>query len=136
MSSTLTPTCPLCGLRYSNQALLELHIRDDHPRHRPVSEEPQHDAGSRPTNEVTTMTAAPQPSRPRSPSVLKAARPGIHAFGKLSRQLAGRMAARFSRPRPRRPLAAGKPPADHDLVRDRQVVSLERTPAQPRPCSV
>jgi hypothetical protein len=114
MSSTLTPTCPLCGLGYSNQALLELHIREDHARHRPASEEPQRDAWSRPPNEVTTTTAAPQPRRPRSPSALKAARPGIHTLGKLSRQLAGRMAARFSPPHPRRPLAAGKPPADHD----------------------
>lgn len=114
MSSTLMPTCPLCGLRYSNQALLELHIREDHPRHRPAAEEPQHDAGSRTTKEVTTVTAAPQPRRQRSPSVIKAARPGIHALGKLSRQLPGRMATRFSPLRPRRPLAAGKPPADRD----------------------
>jgi hypothetical protein len=25
-------TCPLCGLRFSNPPLLELHIREDHPR--------------------------------------------------------------------------------------------------------
>ena len=30
--ATLVRTCPLCGLRYSNQPLLELHIREDHPQ--------------------------------------------------------------------------------------------------------
>jgi hypothetical protein len=29
MPSTLTPTCPFCGLRYVNRPLLELHIRED-----------------------------------------------------------------------------------------------------------
>ena len=36
MTSTLNPTCPLCGLRYASKPLLELHIREDHrPRRRP-----------------------------------------------------------------------------------------------------
>lgn len=30
MPSTLIPTCPLCGLRYTERPLLELHIREDH----------------------------------------------------------------------------------------------------------
>ena len=32
MPATLVRTCPLCGLRFSNIPLLELHIREDHPR--------------------------------------------------------------------------------------------------------
>jgi hypothetical protein len=32
MPATLVRTCPLCGLRFSNSSLLELHIREDHPR--------------------------------------------------------------------------------------------------------
>ena len=32
MPATLIKTCPLCGLRFSNLPLLELHIREDHPR--------------------------------------------------------------------------------------------------------
>lgn len=30
MPSTLNPTCPLCGLRYTGRPLLDLHIREDH----------------------------------------------------------------------------------------------------------
>jgi hypothetical protein len=105
MSSTLTSTC---GLGYPNRALLELHIREDHPRHRQAAGEPQHDAGSRTANKVTTRTAAPQPRRPRSPSVLEAARRGIHTLGKLSWQMAYRMEAMVSQDRPRHPLAARK----------------------------
>lgn len=32
MPTTLTGTCPLCGLRFNNKPLLELHIREDHRR--------------------------------------------------------------------------------------------------------
>ena len=32
MPATLIRTCPLCGLRFSNLPLLELHIREDHRR--------------------------------------------------------------------------------------------------------
>jgi hypothetical protein len=32
MSTTLNPTCPLCGLRFTFGPLLELHIREDHRR--------------------------------------------------------------------------------------------------------
>jgi hypothetical protein len=30
MPAALVRTCPLCGLRFSNSPLLELHIREDH----------------------------------------------------------------------------------------------------------
>jgi hypothetical protein len=32
MPSTLNPACPLCGLRFENKPLLDLHSRDDHQR--------------------------------------------------------------------------------------------------------
>lgn len=32
MTSTLTPTCSFCGLRFENRPLLELHVREDHPQ--------------------------------------------------------------------------------------------------------
>ena len=30
MTSTLTPTCSVCGLRFENRPILELHVREDH----------------------------------------------------------------------------------------------------------
>ena len=33
MSSTLTPTCSFCGLRFANRPLLGLHVREDHLEH-------------------------------------------------------------------------------------------------------
>ena len=77
MTSTLNPTCPLCGLRYESRPLLELHIREDHhqhsgahPGHRDPdsthatparADSPAHTGclpprSSRPTEEVTIMT--------------------------------------------------------------------------------
>jgi hypothetical protein len=64
MTTTLTPTCPLCGLHYANRPMLELHIREDHrQRHRAEPGGPPrgHELAPRPsrtTKEVTAMTAA------------------------------------------------------------------------------
>lgn len=59
MPSTLTPTCPLCGLQYASRPLLELHLREDHPqRNRPPGQT---------TNEMITMTAT-QPLSTQPPS--------------------------------------------------------------------
>lgn len=38
MTSTLTPTCSLCGLRFENRPLLDLHLREDHPQRGPTTE--------------------------------------------------------------------------------------------------
>ncbi|HUC26064.1 MAG TPA: hypothetical protein VMA73_25455 [Streptosporangiaceae bacterium] len=114
MSSTLTPTCPLCGLGYPNQPLLELHVREDHPRHQQPAGAPQQGAGSRQGRTKTTQTAAFQPGRPRSPAVLKAAQRTIRTIGTSCRQLIGRMTTRFSPVRRRHPLEARTTSADHD----------------------
>jgi hypothetical protein len=41
MPATSVRICPLCGLRFSNLPLLELHIREDHRRreHRPARDD-------------------------------------------------------------------------------------------------
>lgn len=49
MPTTLIDTCPLCGLRFSNMPLLELHIREDHrrpPVHRKNRPGDEDDGGS------------------------------------------------------------------------------------------
>jgi hypothetical protein len=40
MTTTLPLTCVLCGLRFTSEPLLELHIREDH---RPRPAEDDHD---------------------------------------------------------------------------------------------
>jgi hypothetical protein len=42
MSPTLIRTCPLCGLRFDNLPILELHVREDH---RPRESRPAQDDG-------------------------------------------------------------------------------------------
>ena len=42
MPSTLISACPLCGLRFANRALLDLHIREDHLERKNLAE-PDHD---------------------------------------------------------------------------------------------
>jgi hypothetical protein len=66
MSSTLIKTCPLCGLRSANNALLELHLREDHPRqkHR-VAPDPgdSGDSGTpqrRAANDLASRQARPE----------------------------------------------------------------------------
>jgi hypothetical protein len=55
MPTMLIPTCPLCGLRYGNRALLELHIREDH---RPRRAQPgSHDTDSTPGSQPPGRSA-------------------------------------------------------------------------------
>jgi hypothetical protein len=63
-----TPTCPLCGLRYTDRSLLDLHIREDHvQRDRPPRPDPPGD---------TAPPAPPPASPPPSPSPPRVARSG------------------------------------------------------------
>lgn len=60
MTSTLIPTCSLCGLRFANGALLDLHIREDHVERR----RPGHgDSGDAETSEGRNA-GPPRSSRP------------------------------------------------------------------------
>jgi hypothetical protein len=51
----MSATCPLCGLRYAGQSLLDLHIREDHA---------QRERGREPP----AATAAPEPASAPPPS--------------------------------------------------------------------
>jgi hypothetical protein len=47
MPSMLNPACPLCGLRFGNKPLLDLHLREDHRQRVPrVKRKPR--SGRRP----------------------------------------------------------------------------------------
>lgn len=58
MPSMLNPACPLCGLRFGNKPLLELHIREDHRQHVARAPDRHLDPGS-------TRAAAPGADTPR-----------------------------------------------------------------------
>ncbi len=84
MTSTLTPTCSFCGLRFENRPLLELHVREDHPQRGPAAESRQ------------SSTAAPaSQSAPRHPA------DGHGQPARAPRAAAGTAGA--DSPRPRRP---------------------------------
>jgi hypothetical protein len=108
MTGTLIPTCPLCGLRYENRPLLELHIREDHRQSRhdePGGPSRSHGLASRPsatTKEVTATTAA-RSARPDQ--AMTAPRRAIRALRYVNDELmraseAIIRSARVPRPRP------------------------------------
>ena len=101
MTSTLHPSCPLCGLRFGSRPLLDLHIREDH-------RDKQAATPLRTTKEVTAMTAA---HRPRPGSVRPGPRRVIHGLRHVNNELTRAFeviirSARAPQPRPRVPAAA------------------------------
>lgn len=106
MPSTIIPACTLCGLRFSNGALLDLHIREDHLERNRVPQSDHYasdhpdlpDArGSKPssgnglasgeprTDEMTTMTTA---QRPRPGRAMNTLRQVIGALRHVNHELA------------------------------------------------
>ena len=62
MPSTLNPACPLCGLRFSNGPLLDLHIREDRRTPRPAREPDRDDSGNTGTARLShERTGAAEP---------------------------------------------------------------------------
>jgi hypothetical protein len=64
MPTTQSLTCSLCGLRYANGRLLELHIREDHVRRNhkaPSDRSTPSDSGTRQRAQEATAAAAPSP---------------------------------------------------------------------------
>lgn len=147
MSSTLIATCSLCGLRYSNRALLELHIREDHVQHNyrlaadrdgsGDSGPPQRRAGgpsrtialaskpSRRERGVTPMTATRRPHRPGVGWAMTAARRMVRALRYVNDELllaseAMIRSARAPQPLPRPEASTGTDaqPAPDPTARD------------------
>ena len=125
MSSTLTPACPLCGLRYASKPLLELHIREDHRRRRRAQPAPPDVAGTqasprrtaRPSRTAKEVTAMPATRRPRPGQVLTVPRRLLRALRHVNDELirasqAIIRSARAPQPRPRiqAPAASGTDP--------------------------
>ena len=64
MPTTLNPTCPLCGLRYTDRPLLDLHIREDHRRRDDRPEPDPGDSGDTRTSPPRARALSPLHSLP------------------------------------------------------------------------
>lgn len=64
MPNTLNPACPLCGLRFENQPIMELHIREDHRRRASRGSNDDGDPGitRSPTTGADNLADANQPA--------------------------------------------------------------------------
>lgn len=131
MTSTLNPVCPLCGLRFAARPLLELHIREDHPRRNrrdpggtptvpPRADSPpyRHDLTSRPPRterEVTAMTAT---HRPGSGRKMTGPRRVMHALRYVNDELtrAGEAIIRSARAPQSRPQAPATTAQNRDTT--------------------
>jgi hypothetical protein len=119
MTGTLTPTCPLCGLRYENRPLLELHIREDHHQSRhdePGGPSRSHglSRSSGTTKEVTATTAA-RSARPGQ--AMTAPRRAIRALRYVNDELMRASEAIIRSARAPRPRPQASVPADAEAYR-------------------
>ena len=78
MPASLVRTCPLCGLRFSNTPLLELHIREDHPGE---------NAGPSGTT-ATQPRPATRPGRPQTAEAPGRLSPASSRYSRYSRHTA------------------------------------------------
>jgi hypothetical protein len=62
MPNTPNPTCPLCGLRYTDRQLLELHIREDHLQQSHRAEPDHDDSGDTRASQPRVRGLSPQDS--------------------------------------------------------------------------
>jgi hypothetical protein len=125
MTSTLTPTCSVCGLRFENRPILELHVREDHrKRGNPVGSaasglrrrSPANGHGESPTASGTKAgpgtSGHQRPRRPRAGRTITALRRVAGGFRRANAELMLASEAMIHLPGdPRRP---ADPPAGRD----------------------
>ncbi len=145
MTSTLTPTCSFCGLRFENRPLLELHVREDHPQRGSPAESRQSNPAGAPASQQaprspasghsqpartprasagTVGTGSPRPRRPHTGRVMTGMHRMIGAFRRANAEL--RLASEVMlhpagppRPRPQSADPPGKPDARHAAIGQR-----------------
>ena len=69
--------CPLCGLRYADRPLLELHIREDHRQREDTAAAPTAPVPARP-DPAPAPPAAPPPRAARTGSWAETARRALN----------------------------------------------------------
>jgi len=101
MTSTLTPTCAFCGLRFDSRPLLELHVREDHRHLDPPAEAAQGGPGARASGPRPSGPAGQgqsvAPSRTREPAATRNARRAGRARAGRAVALVRRVAGAFRR---------------------------------------
>jgi 3-oxoacyl-ACP reductase-like protein len=70
--------CPLCGLRYADRPLLELHIREDHRQREHTAAAPAAPAPDPAPDPAPAPPAAPPPSAARTGSWAETARRALN----------------------------------------------------------
>jgi hypothetical protein len=126
MPTTLSPACPLCGLRFGNKPVLDLHIREDHRQRVPRAQDGNRDPGS-------IRTAPPADGPAHGPGLaFTPARIAKEAAGGTTRR--GRRAGRVMTAlrEALRAVSAEVPRASQAIIRSaRSPQSRPRTPAPP-----
>ena len=115
MTGTLTPTCPLCGLRYENRPLLELHIREDHHQSRhdePGGPSRSHDLASRSSGTTKEVTATTAVRSARPGQAMTAPRRAIRVLRYVNDELMRGSEAIIRSARAPRPCPQASVPAD------------------------
>ena len=152
MPSTMNPDCLLCGLRFGNKPLLDLHIREDHRRPVPRAQDGHldpgstrarasradgpphgHDLASAPSRITKEATARTTRRRRRVGRAITALRGGLRAVRCVSDELlrasgAVIRSARAPQPRPQTPVY----PAGQARKAQRRTVAASHSRVLPR----
>lgn len=127
MPSTMTQTCALCGLRYANSALLELHIREDYVQRNQQAAPAHGDAAVGTASQARARTSRSGGQAPRLPHPLIKVTAGTATT--RPRRLAGPATAALRR-LARSTSQAGQAVryVNEELLRASEAISLRRVP--------
>jgi hypothetical protein len=133
MPRTLTQTCALCGLRYANSALLELHIREDHVQQNQRAAPARGDTAGSMASQAragASRSSAPDAGLPRPKNMMAAGT----ATTRPRRRLRGSVVAALRRTErfARRAVQAVRY-VNQELLRAAEALSLRRVPEPHRP---
>lgn len=128
MPSIMTQACALCGLRYANGALLELHIREDHVQQNRQAAPARGDAAGSVVSQARAGTSRRSAQDSGLPRPLNLATAGT-ATTRPRRRLSGSAVAALRRPaRFARQAVQAVRYVNEELLRASEAFSLRRVP--------